>query len=262
MVTNKNLNNCQLVGRFGNKLFIIAALIGLAKENNDKVLLPEHDDTGNWKFGDVFKNKMSICDYITVGNTYQEPEFKYNKIPYVDNLHINGYFQSYKYFENAINEVKYQFTMKDSMKERILKKYCNELEKTTVSIHVRRGDYVRQPQFHPCCTTEYYIDALQTIGEYDHVFICSDDIPYCKTIFKGDKCIFVEENDHMFDFFLMTMTSHNIIANSSFSWWSAFLNTNYDKNKKVIYPKPWFGTGYSQHDTSLLCPETWQEIRC
>ena len=104
---------------------------------------------------------------------------------------------------------------------------------------------------------EYYKNALDIIGGYENLYVFSDDINWCKTNLKFKNMVFVEGNDDVEDLWLMSLCDHNIIANSSFSWWGAWLNIN--PNKKVISPKRWFGeqTNLSSDD---IIPVSWTKI--
>jgi hypothetical protein len=131
---------------------------------------------------------------------------------------------------------------------------------------VRRGDYVTSPKtnsVHGTCSLEYYYDSFNLIEKQhknSHYFIFSDDIEWCKQNLEFIKNkTFIElsanERDHE-EMYLMSQCKHNIIANSSFSWWGAWLNQNPDK--MVIAPKKWFHD--QQINTNDLIPDTWIRI--
>ena len=140
----------------------------------------------------------------------------------------------------------------------VLSKYPNITN--SLSIHIRRGDYVGQPNHHPVVPVSYYEKILNEISQdYNSIFVFSDDINWVKENFKGDKFIFpqFESNDDLNSFVLMTLAKDNVIGNSTYSWWAAWLNKN--QNKKVYSPhyKQWFGTSYSNLDTKDLIPVNW-----
>ncbi|WP_433901435.1 alpha-1,2-fucosyltransferase [Sphingobacterium puteale] len=116
-------------------------------------------------------------------------------------------------------------------------------QKNSVSLHVRRGDYLQEPLFKDICTEEYYQKSVQYILETQEsplFIVFSNDIAWCKSRFKDLNAIFVEHNtgsNSFRDLQLMSLCKHNIIANSSFSWWGAWLNDNPDK--VVISPRKW-----------------------
>jgi hypothetical protein len=132
------------------------------------------------------------------------------------------------------------FEIDEETKEMLLQKYGDILNLETCSLHVRRGNYVERQQYHPLQTVEYYTKSIETIGKDKHYLIFSDDIQWCKENLSFiENKTFVEGNKDYEDLYLMSFCKDNIIANSSFSWWGAWLNKN--NNKRVIYPSVWFG---------------------
>ena len=125
----------------------------------------------------------------------------------------------------------------------------------TVSLHVRRTDYVNLQNYHPIAAIQYYKDALDLI-EHDKVVVFSDDINWCKKNFKFNNMVFIEGNSNIEDLYLMSMCNNNVIANSSFSWWAAWLNKN--EYKKIVAPKVWFGPA-APSDKDII-PDTWIKI--
>ena len=124
-------------------------------------------------------------------------------------------------------------------------------------MHVRRGDYLKFKDTHPPCSVEYYNQAISSFSESSIFLVISDDIEWCKENFLGDKFYFVEGNEDYIDLYLMSLCKNNIIANSSFSWWAAWLNRN--KEKIVIAPEKWFGNEV-QYNTDNLLPSSWETI--
>jgi len=121
-----------------------------------------------------------------------------------------------------------------------------------VAIHIRRGDYVDNPFYVDLTKTDYYKDAIKQFP--DHKFLVfSDDINWCKGYLCNDRVDYSEGKSEYEDFNLMTRCKHQIIANSSFSWWAAYLNPN--PNKKVIAPsvKNWHPDGVER----TVCPQEW-----
>ena len=139
--------------------------------------------------------------------------------------------------------------------KKLKKKY--PIDENNISIHIRRTDYVTSNGYHPVQSIEYYKQAIEIIGDYDNIFVFSDDINWCKENLKFDNMIFVDGNDDVEDMWLMSICNHNVIANSSFSWWGAWLNNNPDK--KVIAPNNWFGS-QTNLNTNDLIPNTWIKI--
>jgi hypothetical protein len=174
------------------------------------------------------------------------------------NVKINGYFQSEKYFINYKKEIKDLFKIDDETNFFLLKKYSNIISLDTCSIHVRRGDYLKFPNIHPTQNIEYYNKAVGYIGENKHYLIFSDDIEWCKNNLNFIKNkTFIFGNSDFQDLYLMSLCKNNIIANSTFSWWGAWLN-NY-KNKVVVAPELWFGNEVN-YNTYDLIPNNWIKL--
>jgi hypothetical protein len=185
-------------------------------------------------------------------------------------VYLKGYFQSYKYFEgfeSYINNL-FKFQMKYLSNENL--NLIPILNKTnTIAIHIRRGDYVSDSitnNFHGICSIEYYTKAIAIIGasiKNPKLIFFSDDPQWVKNNFAnfGFEKIFITHNNGVnswTDMLLMSSCSHNIIANSSFSWWAAWLNSN--PEKIVIAPKIWFLDLNINASTIDLIPESWIRI--
>lgn len=123
------------------------------------------------------------------------------------------------------------------------------------SLHVRRGDYVGLQEAHPLQDLNYYKNAIEEINPQGNIFVFSDDIEWCKSNLKFDKLIFMENNSNIQDLKLMSLCNHNIIANSTFSWWGAWLNQHEDK--KICAPKKWFGPKGPPRGIGGLIPNEW-----
>ncbi len=126
---------------------------------------------------------------------------------------------------------------------------------SSCSLHVRRGDFLNLLYKHPVQPYEYYEKALEEINPSGNIFVFSDDIEWCKANLKFKNLIFMDGNSNIEDLLLMSMCKDNIIANSSFSWWAAWLNAN--KEKRVIAPKLWYQDGTSDDN---LIPDEWNRI--
>lgn len=257
-------------GRIGNQLFQIASTIGIAIENGHEFIF---NDSEIFKYLPKLK-KHTTNNFHNVNKIYFESDFCYQKIKINpdEKIFLNGYFQSYKYFESSKALVSDLTTIENS----IFESSINNIDfKNSCSLHVRRGDYVKISQTnplnpHPLQTVDYYNQAMNIINA-DKYFLFSDDIEWCKQNFKDDRIIFIDypsKNNNNFasdlcELQLMSLCNHNIIANSSFSWWSAYLNQN--QNKKIIAPKNWFSEKYiktiskntSTEILNSLIPEKW-----
>lgn len=192
--------------------------------------------------------------------------FDKNILKVNDKTYLQGHWVSERYFKDIKNIIKREFTFKDKpdvanqkMINRI--KSCN-----SISIHIRRGDYVfdeKTNKYHGVCDLDYYFRAVDLIAKKvkkSYFFIFSDDIKWAKqNLYLKFPCVYVDHNTGKKDYEdmrLMSECKHNIIANSSFSWWGAWLNQN--KNKIVIAPKKWFQD--ESIDTKDLTPDSWIKI--
>ena len=183
------------------------------------------------------------------------------------NIYLDGYWQSEKYFLPIENLLRRELTVRYPAHEkyRCLIEFAQSLD--SISLHMRRGDYVSHPSaknLHGLCSLDYYCQALELINQNalitnPHVFVFSDDINWVKQNLKYDiPLTFVDSIPHceFEDLRLMRNCKHNIIANSSFSWWGAWLNEN--PNKIVICPDPWFDQ--LDWDTQDLIPASWIKL--
>lgn len=162
------------------------------------------------------------------------------------NEYIKGYFQTEKYFKDIKLLLQKQFTLTNALSSSTLN-YVNEINsfKTSCSIHIRRGDYISDKKansVHGTCDLSYYSKATEHIlstYKNTHFFVFSDDIHWTKNNLGLENCTYIQHKTipHE-DLYLMSLCNHNITANSSFSWWAAWLNKN--ENKTVISPKQWF----------------------
>jgi hypothetical protein len=255
----------NLVGGLGNYLFQIAASYSLAIDNNNVII---YDINGNTiihnhiitYINNIFRKINFTENKLNISQNYDEPYFHYKKIEFADNIKLNGYFQSEKYFSHNRSHILDLFEIDNNTENLLKTKYSDIINNdNTCSIHIRRGDYLKLPNHHPVCDIDYYVEAMKKMGNDKYYIIFSDDISWCKEnlSFLNNK-IFIEGNTDFQDLYLMSKCKNNIIANSSFSWWGAWLNTN--KDKIVIAPKKWFGISNSHLDTSDLYCNNWVTI--
>lgn len=264
------------IGRLGNNMFQIAAAIGYAKKYGYRWAADPMKGLGEpySSIWDVFPN-MPMADYFNGqryhehpndrcqihGTHYDHCHFDYHPIPDMGpNLILTGFFQSWKYFENAQDEVKEVFKLRDYPEMR-----------DYVSIHVRRGDYVQHSGSFPPISVAYIDQAIYFIEEMAlrenpiPLMFFSDDIAWCREFFgRYNKVEFSEGRNDFEDMSLMSSCSHHIIANSTFSWWAAYLGKNPDRI--VVSPSHkrlnWFGPSSGvQKDCVDLIPPHWHEIQ-
>ena len=197
---------------------------------------------------------------------YDTKEYVFNKDVYkLKNSYLNGYWQSIKYFEGIENDIKKDFRFKNQLDNKNLE-ILNEIENSnSISIHIRRGDYMSPENYnmYGCIATPtYYKKAIKVIEEKVEnptFFVFSNDMDWVnKNIQINSRVFYIDINSgngSYKDMQLMSNCKHNIIANSSFSWWGAWLNEN--KNKIVIAPKKWINREDVDSDKIELFCEGW-----
>lgn len=199
-------------------------------------------------------------------NILQEKSLRFDKsfLSVNDGFYINGYFQSEKYFLDIKDILYKQFSLKNNTNN-LVKEYENEIlkSKSSCSLHVRRGDFTNAQNIniHGVCTKQYYQNAMKLINNNDVCyFVFSDDISWVKQNLNIKNAIYVSDQNinACDDMYLMSKCEHNIIANSSFSWWGAWLNQN--KNKLVIAPKVWFKDEKLQAQSCDIVCDSWMKI--
>lgn len=196
-----------------------------------------------------------------------EPHFNYwpgiKDVP--ADSYLVGYWQSERYFRDAEQTIRDDFTFRVPMSPRNAG-LAEQIQRVdAVSLHVRRGDYVKNPQTaatHGLCSLDYYRSAIRHVAERvdrPNFFVFSDDVPWVRENLAIDyPCVYVDHNqgaESYNDMRLMSLCRHHIIANSSFSWWGAWLNPAQDKI--VVAPKRWFA---NQTDVRDLLPQGWVKL--
>ena len=283
-------NGIATMGRMGNQMFQHASTKGIARKIGVKYCIPPANrpdfQIDNYGLFDCFEmSNVDSIEFLNNGHAPLVPErhFHFDEELFAgcpDHISLQGFFQSEKYFKHVEAEVRSDYTFRSEWLEPC-QEFMSQFEGKEVGfLHVRRGDpdladkrgfkwaYVNLQDQHPVQPLEYYEEALSRFPEDMPFLVFSDSIDWCKEqeIFKDDRFMFSEPEDKYddgalvpyIDLCLMSLCSHAIIANSSLSWWGAWLQTN--PNKKVIAPKMWFGSAYSHHDTKDLIPDTWERI--
>ena len=269
--------SCELMGGLGNQLFQIFTTISYAMKHKQpfkflyKDFLDKRPTYWNTFLSSLKAFTVKQRPTMTIIN---EAGFGFQLIqdPVQDeDSTLNGYFQSYKYFETHWSTLARLIRLeeqKDAVKSMHSHNYDN-----IVSMHFRIGDYKNLPAYHPLMKHSYYRNSIQHIinaTENDKLkilYFCekadTDDALIIINQLKEEfpECRFVKIDHDIFDWVQMLMMSlcrHNIIANSTFSWWGAYLNSREDKI--VCYPDVWFGPVLAHYDTRDLFPETWTKI--
>lgn len=163
----------------------------------------------------------------------------------LDDVYLHGYWQTEKYFAEIADEIHQMYQFPDLFSD-YQKRLLGEIELShSVSVHIRRGDYLKRPGIYGTVDLKYYRMAMEYIQERKenvHFYVFTDDVPWAKQNFRGNNITVVEnDSDNLvirnLDMALMAECKNNIIANSSFSWWAAWLNKN--QKKIIIAPKEW-----------------------
>lgn len=275
MITNLNIG---YNGRLGNQMFQFASLIGIANKNNYEAFVPSQnlekrpqylfsgETVDTWfELPEVFPKiqKFLHPSYISfIQFEKQEQQFNFDRSFFNirNSTTISGYFQTERYFKHVESKVRDLFTFAPEIQEKAEDVFFNipsDLQR--VAIHIRRGDYVNNQQSHPFPGIDYYAKALKHFEDKPYIFlIFSDDIEFSNILFGEQENIYYVKEDSYTSLCLMTMCDHFIIANSSFSWWGAWLARN--ESKRVIAPSTWFGPALSQNNTEDLYCKEWIKI--
>jgi hypothetical protein len=278
---------CNLMGGLGNQIFQIFATIAYSIKSKNKFQFLAQETLGGdsctlrYTFWNTFFSSLKpfLITNLPPVNVIRENGFTYNELPVGSmvgtNVLIHGYFQSDKYFKDHFEMIcrvigleKKKQSVLDTL--RLNKEDLNN----TISIHFRLGDYKKLSDFHPIATPQYYENALNHFNskfpeeKFSILYFCEDQdindvqitIQNLENKFLNYK--FIRGDNTLPDWqqmLYMSLCRHNIIANSSFSWWGAYFNTNPDK--VVCYPSVWFGQT-ANIDTKDLCPQEWIKLNC
>lgn len=244
-------------GRLGNKLFGYAALIGMAEKHGHELSLPD------WGYCDYFEQSFPIGELK--GYEYQETTFHYNE-DYVNGLkdiecdfNLKGYFQSLLYWQHCEYKVKAALKFKPDFIDQVKQPFEDVFDKSVIAISVRRGDYLGNPNYH-CLPISHYIHALfEHFPDWEqyNIVVFSDDIPYCRVHFDClENVYFSENNSDIEDICLMSLCTHFLVANSTFSWFGAYLGEK--PGSKIIHSVHHFeGELKRKNDSSTYYPAHW-----
>jgi len=275
-------------GRLGNQMFQYASVRGIAANIETNWFIPPEDVDrfDNYGLFDCFK--LTHCKDKNKGETsfdtltYRDMHFNEKIFNYDEgDINLSGNFQSERYFENISDELQDDFSFIEGYLDPC-QEYIDSVggRDNVIFLHVRRGSpnltgrrgekwsYQQVQQYHPLCKKEYYLEALKEFPEDKKVVVVSDTIDWCKEQdwLKGDRFLFSDSSYDTFgdgasipyvDLCLMTLCGGGIIANSSLSWWGAWLQNDAGK---IVVPDPWFGPAYAHYDMKDLIPERWVKL--
>jgi hypothetical protein len=281
----------RIQGGLGNQLFMIFAAMAYGMTNNVKVIFEYYYQIAErhtyWEtLLDGFKMFTTANDSYHLTNEdisrfsiFYEPEFLYRPLPDFgeNNVYMIGYFQSYKYFEHYKDQI-YKLMNFEEKQRNVIEKYSHffDNEKTMISIHFRMGDYKQKRYYHPVMNYEYFEGCLDYImanrkeeNDVRVLYFCEEeDNDYVKSKIglmnnKYPNAEFVKVDDYITDYdqlLIMSGCHHNVMSNSSYSWWGSYLNTY--ASKIVCFPSKWFGEYYEHmYDHRDMMPDTWIKIQ-
>jgi hypothetical protein len=213
------------------------------------------------------KLKMRVIPYYRQSYILEKThQFDPNILKLGSNVYLQGFWPSEKYFREIENFIRQEFTFKKAPTKQNRETAYRISKTSSVSIHFRRADYVTDKathNYHGVCGLSYYRKAVDIISKKiskPHFYIFSDDPSWTKRHFHIKYPVFFVDNNPIEkgfeDLRLMSLCKHNIIANSSFSWWGAWLNRN--PEKIVIAPKRWFRN--RSKNTSDRIPDSWIKV--
>ncbi|MBN2754704.1 MAG: alpha-1,2-fucosyltransferase [Candidatus Goldbacteria bacterium] len=274
----------KMIGGLGNQMFQYAAGLALSVKNSTQLFIDNtgslSDKTHSYSLS-VFNIKAEVFKGNTALNAGTQELMENRKLSYYrlkkfnydnafemikDDTYIEGFFQSEKFFHGVEDRLRTDFTLKEPAKDKNIEMMNKIRSCESVSLHIRRGDYFdnwKNRLFHGVNLMPYYKKTVNSINKNlknPVFFVFSDDQEWVKKNFKGIvQYTPVEINDSSQgyeDLRLISTCSHNIVANSTFSWWGAWLNLN--PHKLVFAPKRWFNNPFI--NTSDLVPKTWKRF--
>jgi hypothetical protein len=253
-----------------NQLFMLFACISYAIDNSIDYFIHPTLIAKNY-FGNFFKPIESKViynkDILENKYKYDESTFHHNNIPIKNEIVIEGFFQTDKYFKHNYESLLKLFKIRERQEELQVKYNLKKI----IAIHFRIGDYYNLQYYHPILDVNYYINAIEylktqiDINKYLIVPFYNkiDEIVvnnYIDIINKNNNYNFIksESLEDYDELILMSLCDHFIIANSTFSWFGAYFSNN--PNKIVCYPSKWFGEGHKNNNTVDLFPDGWVKI--
>jgi hypothetical protein len=267
---NDRIITTTIQGGLGNQLFIIFAALGAARKQSKRFLITKQDSTPpRPSYWNELLSLLPTVDKIEEKIEYEFKEQNHNVYQEISNFDknfkISGYFQSSKYFNHISSEVRSLISLRkidQILVDKKLKSLREKwLEKQLIFVHVRRGDYLQFSDYHLNLPLEYYRKSFKHFDEENTVFIFfSDDLEYCKENFKDLKYTdFVSDKDYK-ELIIMSKLDGGIMANSSFSWWAAWLGDP-EKKKKIICPSRWFVSRGDEIEQKDRLEDHWIKIK-
>lgn len=244
----------DLLGQMGNCLFQVATVSSYAWDHDLQAYFPRLSHTPQ-----LCQHVFSRCKIFPptdeVDLEWAQPDFCYHPIPYASKIKISGYLQSYKYFDHRRQKLLELFAPTARDEKYIQKNYLWLLEHPkTVGVQIRYYIDDVDGNIFPQYGRDFLQKAMQEFPSDALFIVSSNNIDFAKQNITDENVVYLEGEPHYIDFYLLSLCKHNIITNSTFGWWGAYLNQN--PEKKIVCPLVWLnGT-----DTKDLCPEDWIKI--
>lgn len=252
-------------GQLGNQMFQFAATKGIAANRGYDMCIPDHDEVHHDGIGNFLKieldNPFTIhCQRGMIGGSVvQENGFHFNEDLFEtcpDNVSLFGFFQTEKYFKHIEDTIRQDFKFNSKIQGECEPIVDEVFDQSPIALHIRRGDFLINSGNHHNLSLEWYEKALSKFDPDREVILFTDDPFWASSqeLFKPDRFLLSEGNSSYHDLYLMTQCSDFIIANSTFSWWGAWLANC----GRVIAPSKWFGPNNAHLDTKDLYPDHWE----
>lgn len=282
--------SCSFFGGLGNNLFQMANILSIHKKYGYEMVVPRMTDRGNigiynqstkLELEDLFDNKFNFVDGISGDdltkkyglNVYihedvhlNKTDYSYKEVPIKDNTLYYGYFQSDKYFNGV--DISKELVLNKKKTSLIREKYKDIFDKKTISLHYRlAGDRVTSvmQHYHKNISVDYYDKALKFLNykpEEYNILVFSDNLKLAEQLLTplGHNFNYIDnDNDNVLDFISMSQCDYNIVGNSTYSWWAAYMNNNPHK-KVIVSEQEYFGPGYKHFNMTDIFPKDWIRI--
>tara|TARA_B100001057_G_scaffold498671_1_gene606493 strand:- start:849 stop:1652 length:804 start_codon:yes stop_codon:yes gene_type:complete len=263
-----SFNSIGNLGRLANQMFQYASLKGIARNRGYDYCIPPQELFGQ-KDPLVRESSLNIYNVFNIGKnntiqtlanpllqerTHEFDEELFRSCP--ENVDLFGYYQSPKYFDHIKDEIKSDFLFSKEV-DTVCTEMFDSIQdgRKVISLHIRRTDYTINPN-HPVQSMQYYEKALKHFDKNDRILVFSDDPKWCQEqeMFANDEIMISEGNDADIDLCLMSKCNYHIIANSSFSWWGAWLADS----EQIIAPIDWFSDGCASKSVKDMAFGNWK----
>jgi hypothetical protein len=257
------------MGRLGNQMFQYGALRGIAARHGYAFRIPDspglrprrhHGLFRTFVMGSLGPENIGLVDESWP--VLEPPGLGYDEefaAGCPDNVSLSGYFQSERWFANVAETLRADFTFRPEVLEPA-RRYRERLGERVIALHVRRTDYIGKEDRYTPLSPGWYAAALARFDPDRLVLVFSDDPEWCReqALFAADRFLIASGGGTAHDLCLMSLCDDFVIANSTYSWWGAWLGATPDK--RVVIPARWFGPTYAHNDTSGLYVAGWEAV--